>query len=62
MFILERWSVRNGKDIRDGVAGLGDPCEYDAARTLFGAILAADARFVPPQISVTNDLTRLRKR
>ena len=55
-------SVRNGRDIRYGVADLRNAREYDSARTVFGAIFVADARFAPPQISVTNDLTRLGKR
>jgi len=55
-----RWTVRNGKDIRHGVAALRDTCEYDAAGTISGAMLTAGARFVPLQVAVANSLTRLR--
>jgi hypothetical protein len=52
--------VRNGKDIRHGVTGLAGLREDDAARAVLDAVLAANARFAPPQIGVTNDLTGLR--
>jgi hypothetical protein len=61
VLVFERRRVRNGKDVRDGVISVGFAREYDAARTVLGAMLAANARFTPPQIGITNDLTRLRK-
>jgi len=61
VLVFERRRVRNGKDVRDGVTGVGYAREYDAARAVLGAMLAANARFTPPQIGITDDLTRLRK-
>src|SRR5271154_6338684 len=58
VLVLERRSVSNGKDICHGVTGPGDAREYDAARAVLGAVLTANARFAPPQIGITNDLTR----
>ena len=61
VLVFERRSMRNGKDVRDGVTGVCNAREYDAARTVLGAVLAPNARFTPPQIGITNDLTRLRE-
>jgi hypothetical protein len=61
VLVFERRGVRNRKDIRQGVTGLGDARKYDPARPVFGAVLVATACFAPPQIGIANDLTGLRK-
>src|SRR3984957_17641472 len=49
----------NRQDIRDRIARVRYASEDNAARTIFGGILAAHACFIPPQVSVTNDLAGL---
>lgn len=51
VLVFDRRRVRNGKDVRDGVIRVGFAREYDAARTVLGAVLAANARFTPVPIA-----------
>jgi hypothetical protein len=59
MFIPEWGSVRNGMDIRDGVAGLGIACEYDATRAVFGAVRWRSNHLVVVASSFRGDFHRV---
>ena len=62
VFIFEWRRMGDREHISGGAAAGGEASKHDAARTVLPPVLPARACFVPPQIGVSNDLTRLWKR
>ena len=60
--IAFKWSRgRDGQHIHLCPTGLRQPRQDDPTRTVFGTLLATRASFVPPEIRIPDDLTRLER-